>query len=154
MKSWIKRGLVAVFGAAVVVGSLGACGHRMHGGGWQASAEDVAQRRAKMVERAASRLDLDAAQKGKLEVLAVKLSEQRRALMGGAHPREQVQALVAGERFDRARAQALVAEKVAVLNAGSPEVVAAMGDFYDSLTAEQQQKVRAFLERRRGWHRG
>ena len=33
-------------------------------------------------------------------------------------------------------------------------VVAALGDFYDSLNPAQQQKVREFLQKRRGWHRG
>ena len=56
-----------------------------------------------------------------------------------------MQALVAGDKFDRTRAQSLVAEKTAALNAKSPEVVAALGDFYDSLSPSQQQKVREFM---------
>jgi Spy/CpxP family protein refolding chaperone len=154
MKSWIKRSLAGLFGAAVVVGSLSACGHRPHDGGWNASAEQMAERRAKMVARVADKLDLDAAQKAKLEVLAGKLSEQRSALMAGAHPREQAQALVAGEKFDRAGAQALVDQKTDALKAKAPEVVTALGDFYDSLTPTQQQKVRDFMQRRGGWRRG
>ncbi|KQP37603.1 Spy/CpxP family protein refolding chaperone [Pseudorhodoferax sp. Leaf274] len=155
MKSWIKRSLAGLFGAAVVVGSLSACGHRPHDGGWNAaSAEQMAERRAKMVARVADKLELDAAQKAKLEVLAGKLSEQRSALMAGAHPREQAQALVAGEKFDRAGAQALVDQKADALKAKAPEVVTALGDFYDSLTPAQQQKVRDFMQRRGGWHRG
>lgn len=154
MKSWIKRSLAGLFGAAVVVGSLSACGHRPHDRGWNASAEQMAERRAKMVARVASKLDLDAAQKAKLEVLAGKLSEQRSALMAGAHPREQAQALVAGEKFDRAGAQALVDQKTEAIKAKAPEVVTALGDFYDSLTPAQQQKVRDFMQRRGGWHRG
>lgn len=155
MKTWIKRSLAAVFGATVIAGSLAACGHRPHEAGWNASPEQQAERRAKMVERVASRMDLDAAQKAKLEVLASRLAAQRSTLMAGAHPREQAQALVAGDKFDRARAQALVAEKTAALQAGSPEVIAALGDFYDSLNPAQQQKVRDFMQRRgRGWHRG
>jgi Spy/CpxP family protein refolding chaperone len=67
-----------------------------------------------------------------------------------------VQALVAGEKFDRARAQALVSEKTAAVNAKSPEVIAALGDFYDSLNPTQQAKVREFMQHRNGrwWHRG
>jgi Spy/CpxP family protein refolding chaperone len=66
-----------------------------------------------------------------------------------------VQALVAGEKFDRARAQTLVTDKTAALNAKSPEVIAALGDFYDSLTPTQQAKVRDYLQGRHGWwHRG
>ncbi|MFT3720471.1 MAG: Spy/CpxP family protein refolding chaperone [Pseudorhodoferax sp.] len=153
MKSWIKRSLAGLFGAAIVAGSLSACGHRMHGDGWGASTERMAERRAHVVERVARKLELDAAQKAKLDALATRLAEQRRTLMGEGDPREQVRALVAGDRFDRAAAQALVTQKTAALNAGSPELVAALGDFYDSLNPAQQQQVRDFLQRRGGWHR-
>lgn len=157
MKTWIKRSLAGLLGATLVLGSLAACGHRMHESRWNGSPEQQAEHRARMVERVASRMDLDPAQKARLEVLASRLAAQRALLMGGAHPREQAQALVAGDKFDRARAQALVAEKTAALNAASPEVVAAMGDFYDSLNPAQQQQVRDLLQRRgahRRWQRG
>ena len=66
-----------------------------------------------------------------------------------------VRSLVAGEKFEREKAQALVGSKVAAVTAGSPQVIAAFGDFYDSLSPAQQAKVREFLDRRRGWgHRG
>ena len=87
-------------------------------------------------------------------MLAEKLHAQRLALMGDKpDPRADIQALVAGERFDRARAQTLVAEKTAALTSQSPEVIAAMGDFYDSLNPAQQQKVREFMNRGRRWGR-
>ena len=44
-------------------------------------------------------------------------------------------------------------QKTAALNAKSPEVIAAAGDFYDSLNPTQQQKVRDFMQRRHGWWR-
>ena len=51
-------------------------------------------------------------------------------------------------------AQALVDQKTEAIKAKAPEVVTALGDFYDSLTPAQQQKVRDFMQRRGGWHRG
>ena len=73
-----------------------------------------------------------------------------------AQPREAFQALVAGATFDRTAAQTLVDAKVRAVQAGSPEVIAAMGDFYDSLKPEQQAQVREMMNQRRGWmrHRG
>ena len=63
------------------------------------------------------------AQKQKLGVLADKLQEQRAALKGKTtDPRAEVQALVAGEKFDRARAQALVSEKTAAVSSKSPTI--------------------------------
>ena len=119
------------------------------------SAEQSAEFRGKMVERVSSKLDLNADQKQRLTVLADKLNEQRTALMGKTpDPRADVQALVAGDKFDRARAQTLVQEKTAALNTKSPEVIAAMGDFYDSLNPTQQAQVREFMQKRGGWRRG
>lgn len=157
MKHWMKRAAMGLVGISVAVGGLTACARHGDGARWQAGAEDSAKFRARAIERVASRLDLDAAQKAKLGVLADRLQAQRAALKGATDPRADVRALVAGERFDRTRAQALVNAKAAVVTAGSPEVIAALGDFYDSLNPAQQQKVRDFMDRggRRGWgHRG
>lgn len=155
MKPWIKRSLFGLFGAGIALGALTGCGHRHDGHGWNMNTEESAKFRGKMIDRVAGKLDLNAEQKQRLAVLGDKLHEQRMALAGkAADPRAEVQALVAGEKFDRARAQALVAEKTAAVNGKSPEVIAAAADFYDSLTPAQQQKVREFMQRRRGWHHG
>lgn len=156
MKKWIKRTLIGVFGASVLFGGLAACSHRAHGP-WQTahlSEAEQAEWRAKMVERVAARLELDAAQKGKLGVLADTLATQRKAVMAGSEARAELNAMIAGERFDRGRAQSLVDGKTAALRAASPAVITAAADFYDSLNAAQQQKVREVLARgghRHGW---
>jgi Spy/CpxP family protein refolding chaperone len=155
MKPWIKRTFFGLAGATILLGGLTACGHRMHHGwGSDATPEQAAEWRGKMVERVASKLDLNAEQKTKLTVLGEKLHAQRQALRGQGDPRADVKSLIAGEKFDRAKAQALVQQKTEMVRTGSPEVITALGDFYDSLTPEQQQKVREFMERRRGWGRG
>ena len=152
MKPWIRRTLLGLFGASVALGALTACGHRYEHHGWNASPEEHARWRGKMLDRVASKLELNAEQKAKLAVAADKLHQQRTALRGATDPRAEVQKLVAGTKFDRSRAQALVAEKTAAVSAASPEVIAALGDFYDSLNPQQQAKVREFMERRRhGW---
>ena len=87
-----------------------------------------------------------------LTVLGDKLHEQRIAMMGAAKdPRADVKALVAGDKFDKTRAQALVAEKTAAVTGKSPEVIAALADFFDSLNPAQQQKVREFMDKRGRW---
>ena len=151
MRPWIKRTLYGVFGASILIGGLSACGHH-HGGGWQMSEADSAKMRERMIERASSKLDLDATQKQKLAVLADKLKEQRMALVGTTtDPRAELKALVAGTKFERERAQGLVEAKTGALRSKSPEVIAAAGDFFDSLKPEQQQKVRELLSKRHGW---
>ena len=155
MKTSIKRTLFAVLGATLLAGSLSACSS---GHGWRHGPRDeqsMTEMRGKMLERVGSKLNLDSAQKQKLDRLADTLQAQRKTFMGdAAKPREALQALVAGATFDRAGAQTLVDAKVRAVQAGSPEVIAAMGDFYDSLKPEQQTQVRDMMSKRHGWMRG
>lgn len=149
MKRWIKQTLVAVVGSAILVGGLTACGG--HRGGWNNMSEaDSTQMRERVLERAGKELKLDDTQKQRLAALADKLRDQRTALMGTTDPRADIQALVAGPKFDRANAQALVESKTAAVRIKSPEVITAAADFFDSLKPEQQQQVREFMNKRRG----
>lgn len=155
MKPWIQRSLLSLFGGVIALGSLSACSSYRHGG----REGDTTEFRARMVERVGSKLDLDAAQKQKLTVLADTLQAQRLAMRGAGgagEPRSQFRALFAGPTLDQAGAAKLIEEKTAVLRSGSPEVIAAAADFFDHLNAAQQQKVRDFMDRggRRWGHRG
>lgn len=157
MKPWIKtfarRGAVALFGIGLL-GSVAACSHGApwgHGRG-PMSDEDATKMSARMVERVGQKLDLDAAQKAKLTHLSEVLRAQRKVAMGDKPPHEQMQSLISGNRFDRAGAQALVDSRTEAIRKASPEVIAAAGDFYDSLRPEQQTKVREFLQRGPGGH--
>jgi len=152
MKPWIKKTLVGLFGASIMVGGLTACSSGHHYRHGPMTPEKMAEVRGKIVERVSGKLDLDAAQKQKLNALADVLEAQRSAFIGKtADPRAEAQAIVAGDKFDRARAQALLAEKTQALQAHSPEVITALADFYDSLNPAQQQKVRELMQRRKGW---
>lgn len=156
MKRWFKRSLFGLAGAALVAGSLAGCGHRPGWGG-NYSEQDRAEFRARMVDRVSSKLDLDASQKQKLDVLAQKVQAQRAAFRGaggGGDPRDEFRSLFAGAKLDQEKAKKLVDEKTAALQAGSPEVIAAAADFYDNLNPAQQQKVRDFMDRARRWRRG
>ena len=160
MKRWIKRTVIAVFSATALFGGLAAWAqHR--GMGWGTmSPQDATEMKARMVEKVARRLDLDAAQKTRLGTLADALNAQRLAMAGNsADPRAEWQGLIAGNTFDRAKATSLVQAKVAAVTTGSPAVITALGDFYDSLRPEQQAKVREFTNRRghgmkHGMHHG
>jgi protein CpxP len=156
MRPWIKRTLIGVFGASLLFGGLAAFSHRHHHGPWGGNLTDAEQAkwRERMVDKASRKLDLDAAQKAKLALLAEALSTQRKALAAkGGEPRAELKAVLAGAQFDRSRAQALVDAKANAVREASPAVITAAADFYDSLKPEQQQKVRAVLERG-GHHHG
>jgi protein CpxP len=152
MRLWLRRTLVGIFGASVLFGGMTACSHRHHGPGTMLSEEEAARVRERMVDRVARELKLDEAQKARLAVLAERLREQRLALRAGStDPRAEVQNLVRDAHFDRWRAQELVNGKLAAVRDKSPQVIAAAADFYDGLNAEQQQRVRDFMARRRGF---
>jgi periplasmic protein CpxP/Spy len=149
----LRRTLFGIFGATLVVGSLSACGHHGdHNWGANMTPEQYAQKRDKMVDRAAGKLDLNAEQKQLLANVGDKVFEQRKALIGQTtDPRAEVKSLIAGPKFDAAKAQTLINDKAGALQTKSPEVVAALAAFYDSLNVTQQQKVRDFMEGRHGW---
>lgn len=156
MKPWLKKTLITVFGASIVVGGLTACGSRgEHARGW--SDERVTEMRGKAMERISSKLELNEAQKQKLGVLADELIAQRKAWRAqGGEPRAEIKALIAGEKFDRSAAQGLLERKTQQVQGAGPKVIAAFGDFYDSLTPAQQQQVRERLDKRGhgAWGRG
>jgi len=150
MKTWIKRTLIGLFGASILVGGIAAYGHRHHGwSGEPWSVEDSAKWRERVLERAGKELKLDGAQSAALGVVFDRMREQRNALMAGsAKPRDELRALVASDRFDKARALALVAQKTDVMRSQSPQTIDALAAFYDSLNAEQQQQLRDFMNKR------
>ena len=147
MTSWLKRSLIGATAALALGGSIAAYSQaQSHWHGGPPSAEDMASHQAHMLEHIGQALDLDAAQKVKLKALADTLHAQHDAMMGpGQH--ERFAALVAGNTFDRAGAQALVDEKAKAVSARAPVVINAAGDFFDSLRPDQQQKARDFMAR-------
>ena len=149
MKTWIRRTLIGLAAAGALLGGLAACSHGHQRG--PMSEADIVQLRERFIDRATSKLDLDAAQKARLATLADALQAQRSALMAGGQPRADLQALIAGSSFDRAKAQALVDGKTAAVRDKAPAVVTAMADFYDSLKPEQQQQLREMLAKGRRW---
>ena len=151
MKPWIKRTLIGVFSASILIGGLSACGTRgQHGSHW--SAERVTEMRGKAVDKITSTLALNDTQKQKLGVLADEFIASRTAFRGkDADPRTEMKAMVAGDKFDRTRAQTLLDQKTQVVQSNGPKMITAMADFYDSLSPAQQKQVREKMEQHRGW---
>ena len=155
-KTWLKRTLLGVAVSTALLGSLAA--YSAEGGGFHhgpPSAEDMAQHQAAMLAHIGKTLNLDANQAAKLQVLANTLHAGHAALAGGAvNPHDRMKALIAGNTFDRAGAQQLVNEKVSAIQTNSPALIAAAGDFFDSLNATQQQQVRDFAAKHHGFGPG
>jgi len=156
MKNFFQRNTrriaFGVLGFTLIAGGLSACGHRDHTWGANVTAEQYAQKRDKMVDRAASKLDLNAEQKKLLAAVGDTMFEQRKAMIGQTtDPKAELKSLIAGPKFDTAKAQALITDKTTVMQTKSPETLTALAAFYDSLNPAQQQKVRDLMEGRHGW---
>ena len=152
MKTWIKRGLIGLTTATVVLGGLTACGSRGdHARGW--SDERITEMRGKAIEKISEKLTLTEAQKKKLDALADEMLASRKAFRGDStDPRADMKALIAGDKFDRTKAQAMLDQKTQVVQGNGPKVMAAFADFFDSLSPEQQKQVRDKLDKRgHGW---
>ena len=128
---------------------LAACGHRHH------SPEERANW---VVDKVTSQLELDETQVGKLNTLKdVALSVQKDFQKRRESGRDTIRAIIAKPTLDRDLAINLVNEQTATVNAQAPQVIAALGDFYDSLKPEQQTKLREFVNERmkhgeHDWH--
>jgi Spy/CpxP family protein refolding chaperone len=149
----IRRTILGLLGVTVFAVGLSACGHhRDKAWGANLTQEQFVQQRDKMVDRAASKLDLNADQKKLLAAVGDKVFEQRKAMIGQTtDPRAELKSLIAGPKFDTAKAQTLITDKTTVMQARSPESLAALAAFYDSLNPTQQQKVRDLMDGRHGW---
>lgn len=150
MKNWLKRTLVGVAVSSALFGSLAAYsqGAGFHHG--PPSAEQMAQHEAAMLAHIGKKLNLDANQAAKLKALG-DLMLADHAPQAGGDPHAAMTALIAGNTFDRAGAQALVNKHVAKIQADSPALITAAGDFFDSLDAAQQAQVREFAARHHGF---
>ncbi len=115
--------------------------------------EQRAARRDWLVNRATHKLLLNAEQKPLLAALLDQMAAHRQAMVGQTTDlRAELRSWFAGDRFDAARAQALINDKASALQSNSPATLAALAAFYDSLNPAQQQKLRDFMDGgRRCW---
>jgi len=97
----------------------------------------------------AKKLDLDPTQeqalsalKDQLLVARTTMNEQRQTTV------DEVRELVSAESFNQAQALELVNSKTASVDALAPEIVGALGNFLDSLDAEQKAEIIDFMESR------
>lgn len=148
----VRRVLLGALAVSLVTAGLSACSHhRDHAWGAQMTTAQFASQRDKMVERVAHKLDLTAEQKKLLANAGDKVFEQRQAVMGQTtDPRAEFKALIAGPQFDTAKAQTLINDKTTQMQVKSPQTIAALAAFYDSLNPTQQQKVRDLMDGHHG----
>jgi len=108
------------------------------------------KRATHMVNYISDELNLDATQQQALSVFKDQLLSSRKAIHSDmAGLREEATSLLTAEVFDRAQALDLVNARTAQVNAIAPEIVGSLGDFLDTLDAEQKARVSDFVENHR-----
>lgn len=135
MKRIVKISMIAA-GALIVVGSFTACSHFK-------SPENRAQW---VVEKVTDKLELTEVQQGKLKTLKVEMMATRKDMKQNfADTRGQFKSLFDESTLDQKQALSLVHSHTQFIDQRAPVIVAAFGDFYDSLDAKQQIDVREFV---------
>jgi periplasmic protein CpxP/Spy len=145
MSITLKRSLLALLSAGCLATAMAADGHHASRHG------DRIAHQQKMVERFASKLDLNASQKDKLKALSEALSKQRQIMHGDSGLKSEMLGLINGNKMDRSKALEWAQSKTRAMQEAAPLVVNASADFYDSLNPEQQTKVREWMEKRKRW---
>ena len=142
MRPWLRPSLAGVAGALPWFGRR-PWQHRHDAPG----ARDPVHWRSRFIDRAASRLQLDAAQRALLGELFDRLQAQKLALRGAGDWRADLASLVHDGTFDRWHAHDLLNARLAAVREHGPQVIAALGEFYDALQPAQQQKLRELMQR-------
>jgi Spy/CpxP family protein refolding chaperone len=150
-KTWLKRTLLGVAVSTALLGTVAAYsqGTGFHHG--PPTPEQIAQHESRMLEHIGKKLDLDANQAAKLKALADLAIADHAPPAQGTDPHAKMAALIAGNTFDRAGAQALANQHVAKMQADAPGLINAFGDFFDSLNASQQAQVRELAAHHHGF---
>ena len=99
----------------------------------------------------ADKLELDTTQEQALSALKDQVLAAKDAMheqMGTTH--DDVKLLVEAESFDQAKALEMVRSKTATIDTVAPELIGALGNFLDSLSAEQKAEILDVMESRHG----
>jgi len=132
------RKVAIIVGGVILVGALAHtwAGDRSH---WQNGNQ---MRHA--VEHVGNNLDLDDGQRAQLESFSDTLMEAKRAMHNGNEPALFL-ASIEGETLNQFELNTLITNKLDMARVQTPQIVASLAEFYDSLTPEQQQQAREKL---------
>ncbi len=118
-----------------------------------------------ITERISQSLQLNEQQEEQLDIIALKMRKMKREHhQKHQQGRKQLVALLDAEQLDQGKALALYQKKHREMEVKAPEIISVMAEFTDTLSAEQKQKIKEFIEqgprfgghfrpgRDKGWH--
>jgi len=142
MKRTTKISLIVV-GLIVTVGAFSSFNHF----------RNTENRVQWLVDEVTEELALTEPQQTKLQLLRKELMATRKATkLMLRESKEQFRALFDTPKLDQDQAVSLVASHTQFVDQHTPIVVAAFGDFYDSLNTDQQSEIRGFLQKHHNRH--
>jgi len=116
--------------------------------------DDIEKRSKHIISYVSDELELDSGQNEKLVALTDQVMQVGKTLRSEMEPMQSnITALISADTFDQDQALEMLTSKTALMNQHAPEVLAALGDFLDSLNIEQKAEVIEFMQHKRG-HRG
>jgi len=135
MHTKTKRIIYILSGGTVILG-IAACGaYRYH--------HDPEQRAQWMMKKVSKKLDLDADQRIKLESVRDELvATVKIARAGRDSVHQEALDIIKDDKLDRDKAITMVNKRTDTVVERAPTIIAAIGDFYDSLNEDQRAKLR------------
>lgn len=141
-----KRTIILITSGVLLIGGVVACNRGMHHG----SAEE---RSEWIVEKASEELELNAAQKAKLVKVKNEFLDVRKTMRNQSEQtRADVLTMLKQPTLDREKVNAIISQKIAIINTRSPAIVDAIGNFYDSLDDSQRAELSEFIEEKMEHH--
>lgn len=138
MKPLTRRILIIVTSGVVIAGTLAACGHHRY--------HDPEKRGEWIVEKVTDELDLDEAQKTRLELVRQEIFKVRNEMHADRQSaRAEILAMLEQPQLDRQKVVAMIEQKTVSVSQHAPRVVNALGEFYDSLSEEQRMEIRKHI---------
>jgi len=135
-----KRAIIVITSGVLLIGGVAACKHKMH----SASAEE---RGEWVVEKVSEELELNDNQRVKLVAVKDEFLDMRKTIRSDrTQTRAEVLDMLKQPTLDREKMNAIVSQKIATINARSPAIVDAIGNFFDSLDDSQRAELSEFIE--------
>lgn len=137
-----------IIAAVVVALAIGTTGYAVAGKHMRA---DHAEHADYAVGFIAKKLNLDTTQEQALDALKDQMLVAKETMHGDMETsKADARSLIESETFDKAKALDLVTSKTSTVNAVAPELVAALGNFLDTLDAEQKAEILEFMDSHKG----
>ncbi len=128
----------------LVLGGLSACSQRF---------KTPEGRADHIVKKITKKLELNETQVAKLDVLKNEILTVRKEMKGKKeNTHKSLREILGQPKLDQTRVMSIFNGHVKDINKQAPRVVAALGGFWDSLTPEQQTKIREKMEKHMSRH--